>query len=391
MTDDKRSDPKRVWVISKGRYTAADALRIPDAGLPQSVMVYEISALARYLLNPNPIRIQKKLVGCELFLQPDARPFFKRIRGRLRRFGADRDAELRSERLEAASDIYEPHMADLRLEAYLERICELLRPHDPLLRRLSKTDMGQIAEVRGLCREIGGGTSYLNLQGGISEKFGYIGDFLHREVAITLEKANIAEGLFEMQGFDFKSYDARQAYQLIKFTADGKQKACVLDTNNRFEFWLADIKLIHFIQLFEQLLHANFQLKRSLAQCTAGKAEPSKLFFNPDFKIDYSDGRLPRLYQDMLARQHIPPLQKGVLQNVLNQSQLGVTFNFIPESEADSGKLFVNLSVMHNTRALEPLRADLPQLYAEIQKRAALTEAGRYYLLDSFRGYQDGQ
>jgi len=44
---------------------------------------------------------------------------------------------------------------------------------------------------------------------------------------------------------------------------------------------------------------------------------------------------------------------------------------------------------MHNFKALEPIKAALPQVYSEISKSASITEVGKFYLLDSFRGYKD--
>ncbi len=62
-TEDKlRSE--RMWIISKGRYKELDLSRIREGVKSQTVMEYRISDLARYLLNPKPIQVAKKLVGC---------------------------------------------------------------------------------------------------------------------------------------------------------------------------------------------------------------------------------------------------------------------------------------------------------------------------------------
>ena len=44
------------------------------------------------------------------------------------------------------------------------------------------------------------------------------------------------------------------------------------------------------------------------------------------------------------------------------------------------------ISVLHDLRALELLRKNLPQVYHEIEKRVGVSEAGRFYLLDSIEG-----
>jgi hypothetical protein len=44
---------------------------------------------------------------------------------------------------------------------------------------------------------------------------------------------------------------------------------------------------------------------------------------------------------------------------------------------------------MHDVKALEPIKATLPDVYTQIYKKASLSDAGKLYLLDSLRGYQN--
>ena len=45
-----------------------------------------------------------------------------------------------------------------------------------------------------------------------------------------------------------------------------------------------------------------------------------------------------------------------------------------------------HVCILHDLRALEPLRKSLPAVYAEVSRRAFSTEAGRFYVLDSISG-----
>jgi hypothetical protein len=45
------------------------------------------------------------------------------------------------------------------------------------------------------------------------------------------------------------------------------------------------------------------------------------------------------------------------------------------------------ISVLHDLRALELLRKNLPQVYGEIKKHIHTSEAGSFYLLDSIEGF----
>jgi hypothetical protein len=51
--------------------------------------------------------------------------------------------------------------------------------------------------------------------------------------------------------------------------------------------------------------------------------------------------------------------------------------------------MFTDISVLHDLRALEPLRKNLPHVYSAVVKRAVISEAGKFYLLDSINGYSN--
>jgi hypothetical protein len=378
-----------IWIISKGTYIDLDLGRFCEGGQPTTVTEYKLSELGRYLLNPNPIQVEKKLIGCEVHYRP---PYLKdkirkllppQLRGIIKIPLTPPDVLISNYVTTRAP------MQDKELETYLNHILDQLKPYDPVIKFLLNLDPNKIADVIGTCRDLGGNQSYLNVQGSIDQKIGYISKFMYKNVGVIIKKAYISDGLFEMKGFDFESYDSSSSYRLIKFMINGKPNAVVLSGDNTVEYWVEDLKLLHYLQLFDQLIKMNPKLNKSLRQCTSGKAEPMKLFFNQDLGIDYSAANLPEVYRRVFEMHDIAPTKKDVVKRVLNHSQLGVTFNYVPQSGISDDKLFVNFSVMHDFKALEPLRNDLPQVYSEISKRSSITEAGRFYLLDSFRGYKD--
>lgn len=383
--------PGNVWIISKGRYTDLDLSSIWEGAQTETVTAYKLSDLGRYLLDPSPIQISKKLIGCEIHFRPP----FDKIKANVRRLlptklhGLIKDPYIPPEVLRSSYMTGKTPMKDKHLESHLNKIAEMLRPYDPVVKRLSKVDISKVADVVGTCQDAGGNLSYLNIQGNIDEKFGYIHNFLLQDVGVIIEKAYISDGLFEMKGFDFASYNPETTYTLIKFFKDGQVRACVLGPDNKAEFWVEDIQLIHYLQLFDQLIVMNPKLNKSLNLCFTGRAEPMKLFFNKQLEIDYSEASLPEVYRRVFEMYNIAPDKKGVIKSILNYLQLGVTFNYVPQFGSSEEKLFVNFSVMHNLKALEPIKEDLPQVYSEINKRSLFTEAGKYYLLDTFRGYKD--
>jgi len=392
MTGDKaKSRPGDIWVISKGKLTDIDLSRICEGCKTETVTEYSLSELGRYLLDPNPIQVEKKLIGCEVHYYP---PFYK-IKSKIRKIlpkklhGLLKDEQIPPDALLSNYVTNKAPMNDKDLELHLNRVMELLRPYDPVIKKLLDLDQSKVADIVGTCQDVGGNLSYLNIQGSIDDKIGYLTEFIYKNVGVILDKAYISDGLFEMKGFDFQSYEAEKSYRLIKFFINGEAKACVLGVDDKVECWIEDVKLLHYLQLFAQLIKMNPKLNKSLKLCMTGKAEPMKLFFNRQLGIDYSEANLPEIYRRAFEMHDIAPSKKSIIKPVLNHSQLGVTFNYVPQSRTSADRLFVNFSVMHNFKALEPIKDALPQVYSEINKSASITEVGKFYLLDSFRGYKD--
>ena len=83
--------------------------------------------------------------------------------------------------------------------------------------------------------------------------------------------------------------------------------------------------------------------------------------------------------------------KKDIVMDSLNNMQRVVLFNYVPSASHGKERLFTNISVMHDFKALEPLKNYLPQLYLEMYKIAPSSDAGKFYLLDSMRGYGNGK
>jgi hypothetical protein len=75
---------------------------------------------------------------------------------------------------------------------------------------------------------------------------------------------------------------------------------------------------------------------------------------------------------------------------VLNYLQVAVSLSYLPSPENPDQRLFTHVCILHDLRALEPLRKSLPAVYDEMSQRAFTSEAGRYYILDSITGVTHG-
>ncbi|MGM0453089.1 MAG: hypothetical protein ACQERN_07980 [Thermodesulfobacteriota bacterium] len=380
----------RVWIISEGRCVDADVSRIAGGKATGPVREYVVSDLGRYLLSPEPIEVEKRLIGCQIHYRPTPSEKWRRqcrqwLPGRFKRLIAVKATAPACIEVQQRQNGYEPK--DPKLKAHVESIREALRPYEPALRELSGLNAFQIDEISGICQDPGGNRSSLNIPGTPREQIDYMKDNIGRPVAVILEKACIADGLFELKGFHFTDYDPENTHRLLKFYQDDTPRICLLNADGT-PCWIDDVKLVHYMQLFEQSIRSNAKLRDSLQKCMQGEATAMKLLFNRQLEIEYSRANLPRVFREIFRTENMGDNEKAILVNYLNQQQIGVAFNYVPGDAPGDETLYADISVMQDMRALEPIKEKLPRLYSEMAKRAANAEGGRFYLLDAIRGLQ---
>jgi len=379
-----------VWIISEGQLSEIDLTEIEGPTPKNPVKAYHISDLANYLLNPNPVQVKKKLIGCEIH-RPW--PLSVKIKNSFRKFfsTSTKDSANKPEVLISKSKVKVPALKDKDLASHFDKIDELLLPYDTTIKHLLDMDENNVSTIMGICEDMDGNRSLLNLQGNFSEQINFMINNLNKDVGVLLNRAQIADGLFDMGGFDFTSYDPEQRHRLIRFDQDGESKFCILGTDNKVNYWIEDIKLFQLLYLLDQSIRTNLKLKESLQQCIEGEAKPLKLFFNQELEIDYSSTQPPEVYRLVFEGREMEATEKNVVIDSLKNLQLGISLNYVLKSDSGKGKLCTSMSVMHDIRALDPIKDIVPEVYTEINKRTQASEAGRFYLLDAIRGYRNEQ
>jgi hypothetical protein len=391
-SSDLSHDNNNIWIISQGRNTEVNLKGMIDGNVTGPYKEYKISDISRYLLNPHSIEVKKKLIGGEIhYKQGVLKKIGKSFRkilpntSRRQRKGQPTSPELIISRYKLRI----PPMKDPDLEAHLNQFFGLLRSYDSVPKKLALLDPHKIFEIIGICEDIGGNYSYLKLKGSIEEKIKYLENSFSKDVGVVLNKAYIADGLFELRGYDFESYRPERSYRLISYTNDGGPAACVLTSHNKIDFYLSDYNLIKHMHLLEQSLRTNPSISEAFIRCVKGQATPIKLFFNKKLEIDYAKTALPAIYQDVFKTLDVELNQRNLVKPILNYLQIGVSLNYILPEEGQEDRMYTHISVLHDFRALEPLRKNLPQVYSALLQQAFITEAGRYYLLDSINGYSN--
>ena len=381
-----------LWIISEGRFPDIDLDRIVEGDGIGPCKEYKISAIGRYLLNPDSIEIKKKLIGGEIHykqgpLKKLRKAFHRILPGSAKRL--EKTPGLSPEVIVSRYKLQIPPLKDSDLERHLNQIVDQLRLYDSVAKKLVDLDPRKIIQIVGICEDVGGNYSYLKLQGSIEEKIKYLGNFISKDVGVVLNKAYISDGLFELRGYDFYSHDPAQTYKLITYTSGGKKEACVLTENNEIDFHLEDCHLLKKMHLLEQSLKSNPSFSQAFNLCLEGQATPIKLFFNKKLEIDYSKAALPEFYLDVFKTLNVELNKKNLIQPILNHLQIGISLSYILLSDSQQDRMHTDISVLHDLRALEPLRNNLPHVYSAVVERAIVSEAGRFYLLDSINGYNN--
>jgi hypothetical protein len=207
-----------------------------------------------------------------------------------------------------------------------------------------------------------------------------------RDVRVTIHRAHVTEGLFELRAFPDGGFDPANSYRLFTYSRDGETAACVLTPHGNLDFRLPDPRFIKYLSLLGHSLIASPNLKQAFDTCFLQQARPLRLFFNRQLEVDYSNSNFPEIYRDVFRTSETAASSRNLLKPVLNYLQMAVSLSFLPPPESGDDRMLTHICVLHDLRALEPLRQSLPTVYAEMSRRAFSTEAGRYYVLDSMTG-----
>ena len=383
---------RKIWIISDGRHSDIDLNGVVDGDVSGPYKEYKISDIGRYLLNPDSIEVKKRLIGGENHYKQNV---LKKIGKSFRKILPKASKHSKNGSLTSPELIVSrykhriPPIKDPDLKAHLNQFFGLLKSYDSVPKKLAFLDPRKLFEIVGICEDVGGNYSYLKLKGSIEEKIKYLENFFSKEVSVVLNRAYIADGLFELRGYNFESYTPERSYRLVSYSNDGDPAACVLTGQNKPDFQLDDFELIKHMHLLEKSLRANPSISDAFSRCVEGQATPIKLFFNKKLEIDYAKTALPAIYQNVFNSLDVGMNQRNLVKPILNYLQVGVSLNYILPEEDPEERLYTHISVLHDFRALEPLRKNLPQVYLALLKQAFITEAGKYYLLDSINGYSN--
>jgi hypothetical protein len=369
------------WVISEGHLARLDPTEFDPEAERGIVKEYRISEIGRYLLHPGPIEIRKRLVGCEAHPAPDG---LRRWMQRLPGWGQFQ--RRKPEVLLTGFKLKTPAFRDPDLDAHFRKMVGELRGFDPFVKKLARLDPGRLSQLIGICEDIGGGYSYLKLQGSAEDKIRYLSSHVGRDVRVTICRAHVSEGLFELRACPTSGFNMASSYRLYVYSRDGQPAACVLTALGNLDFRLPEPETVKYLSLLEHTLSSSPDFRQCFDDCFLGRSRPVRLLLNRQQEVDYSKANFPEIYRDVFRSSETEPSTRNLVKPVLNYLQMAISLSYLPSPDRMDQRLLTHVCILHDLRALEPLRKSLPAVYAEMSRRAFTSEAGRYYVLDSIRG-----
>ena len=378
---------KKMWVISTGRYIDRDSYGIDGQVVSGPVSEYRISDIGLYLINPAPIKVTEKIIGYEVtHKDPDRGKLKNRISGLLPFIKRPAGEKASAKRVVDPDYESTAPFKDKMLESVFSDIAGLLRPYNPVLRQLNKEDENEVEDIQACCEHPGGHHYTLKLIGSISEKLRFLENNMYGPVEIGLNRAYMSNGVFEMRGFDFKTYNPGNSHRLIRYMADNKANYAVLNPDNSLKFNITVDFQVKFLQMLQQAIESDPKLLSVFGECVTGERQPFKLLFSKDLSATYSDTHLPEIFRNELEEAAIGKSQLLSITDTLNRSQRVVSLHTITRNAQGRACISTTITVMHDLRALESIKAYLPESYMEIKGNSPKTELGKLYLLDSISG-----
>lgn len=386
----KKEGPDNLWLISSRLTSDFGSNNLFKNIVPDRIIAYKISDLAKYMINPNSIEIKCRLIGCKIIFQKAApskirsltEKYFSRL---FKKNRSDIATEFHEETI--ISD-YSPLVADVTDAAFqyhINKIRGLLTPYDSLNEKIAELDASELNDVLGIYRDPEGNPCLLRLHGSIPEKIEYILNHVHKKIGVLINKAHIDKGLFEMKGFNFEFFDPEKASWLIIGTRNDVSEAYVLGPDGSVEFKIEEIDLIRYLHFFQASLKTNSKLRNLINESVRGQIRLLKLFINRELEIDYFKTDLPKIYKEVFDSNAIPSDARKLIVSALNKKQIGIFMNYIYDSAEGKSRPSASMYVMHDIEALEAVKEILPYLYSQINQKLGDLTADKYYLMDTMK------
>lgn len=377
-----------IWVISPQGQDQNYNLSKLNLGLKQ-VMVkeYEISSIAKYLLNPHSHKAKRKMVGCTIHYNPKS-IISKSAREKLPKTLQNIVNKLFPGKpfkpkimIDSSGKIDIPEDFDDNLKANAETITEILRPYKPFNSTLNKIDLSAISHLTGIF-ESGDVLKQFNLTGTLLDQINDVKDNISTDINLFLPAAQRVKGSFDLSELNLNLYDPRERYRLLCFDYNSAPMACVLDSEKRIQYLIKDTDSIRLMHMFDLAIMLHPVFKDQMEAYVKGMAQPQVLSFSDDLKMAWDENHLPMFYEKVCSKFDIAADDKKEISKMLNYS----TFTSIGMLSSLKNDSFLSSVSFHDFEYLRPMEKGLPSLYHAIKHNTHDIAGKKMYLLDVIEG-----
>ncbi|HLC15850.1 MAG TPA: hypothetical protein VJL89_06455 [Thermodesulfovibrionia bacterium] len=366
-------DKSSVWVITKGRQTTKDLKQILSVKENISGYDYRISDLGNYLLKPNPLSIERTVIGYELFYKPASR---------FALFGLKKkETQPNSKQFISTLNIKSTER-DPYLKNHLGAFNSAIARHDAIISQLEHLDLRKVQKIHALYEDVDGTVYSVPVAGNPEEQRNFIIDNNGKKIKIIWNNGPcVDEGIFNLKTKEFSEYNSQNWYGLFLFEDQGERKGLVY-SEDEVLYWLNDTCMVRYLMILQHALDMDNEFYNTIHSCIQGENQPLYIEFNQKSANDVLSRYIPGTYDTAFKLLNISEEEQKLIIRSLDHYIENIGLKYISNSEDDSQNIMMKVTFLHDQAGTDSIKEINPTLYHTINNISKESEIGRYYVME---------
>lgn len=369
----EHKEKTNLWVITKGRHTTKDLKQISSVKDNISGYDYKISDLGSYLLKPNPLSIERIIIGYEVFYKPKFS--FSLFRSK------KKEAQLESKRFISKLGIKAP-VRDTYLKNHLDKFNAVVSRHDAIIGQLEVLDLKKVEKIHALYEDVDGSIYSVPVAGNTEEQCAFIVENNGKKINIIWNNGScIDEGIFSLKTKEFSDYDSNNWYGLFIFE-DQRERKGFIYSEDEILYWLKDTCMIRYLMILQNALDMDNEFYNTIRSCITGEYKPLYIEFNQKSANDVLSRYIPGTYDTAFRLLNISEEEQKLIISCLDHYIENIGVKYISNSEGDSQNIMMKVTFLHDQAGTISIQEINPTLYHTINNISKESEIGRYYVME---------
>lgn len=369
----EQTEKTNLWVITKGRHTTKDLKQVSSIKGNIFGYDYKISDLGNYLLNPNPLSIERTVIGYEVFYKPKFKfLLFSSIK---------KEKQLESKQFISKLNIKATEK-DTYLKNHLDSFNAVVSRHDPIISQLAALDLKKIEKIHALYEDIDGTVYSVPVAGSTEEQRTFIIENNGKKINIIWNNGScVDEGIFSLKTKEFSDYNSNKCYGLFIFEDQGESKGFVYLDDEIF-YWLKDTSMIRYLMILQNALDMDNEFYSTIRSCITGEHKPLYIEFNQKSANDVLSRYIPGTYDTAFRILNISEEEQKLIISRLDHYIENIGIKYISKSEGGSQNIMMKVTFLHDQAGTISIQEINPTLYHTINNISKESEIGRYYVME---------